>query len=97
MRKSLLIGAGILLIIVVGALYFFRGSNKGEKYEIIEVDRGDIVEKITATGTINPVITVRVGSQVSGRIASIFADFNSKVEEGQIIAQLETDIYQTRD
>ena len=67
MRKSLLIGAGILLLMVVVALYFFRGSNKGEKYQTIEVDRGDIVEKITATGTINPVITVRVGSQVSGQ------------------------------
>jgi HlyD family secretion protein len=95
-RKSLLIGTGCVLIIVVVALYFFRGSNKGEKYLTIEVDRGDIVEKITATGTINPVITVRVGSQVSGRIAEILADFNSKVKEGQIIAQLETDIYQTK-
>ena len=59
-------------------------------------DRGDIVEKITATGIINPVTTVRVGSQVSGRIAKIFADFNSPVKKGQVIAQLETDIYQTK-
>ncbi len=96
MRKSLLIGAGSLLLIVILAVFFLRSSNKGEKYQTIEVDRGDIVEKITATGTINPVITVRVGSQVSGRIAAIFADFNSEVKEGQVIAQLETDIYQTR-
>jgi HlyD family secretion protein len=95
-RRGLLIGAGCLLIVLVVAFYFFRGGEKGEKYETVEVDRGDIVEKITATGTINPVITVRVGSQVSGRIAQIFADFNSQVEQGQIIAQLETDVYQTR-
>ena len=96
MRKSLLIGIATLLAIVVVFLYFFRGGNESEKYQTIEVDRGDIVEKITATGTINPVISVRVGSQVSGRIAAILADFNSEVKEGQVIAQLETDIYQTR-
>ena len=96
MRRSLLIGTGILLIMVIAAFYFFRGSNKEDKYQTIEVAKGDIVEKITATGTINPVITVRVGSQVSGRIAEIFADFNSEVKAGQVIAQLETDIYQTR-
>ena len=96
MRRGLLIGAGCLLIVLIVAFYFLRGGNKGEKYKTVKVDRGDIVEKITATGTINPVITVRVGSQVSGRIAQIFADFNSKVKEGQVIAQLETDVYQTR-
>ncbi len=96
MKRNLLIVGGILFILVIGAFYFLRGGNKEGKYETVEVDRGDIVEKITATGTINPVITVRVGSQVSGRIAKIFADFNSQVEEGQVIAQLETDVYQTR-
>ena len=96
MRRGLLIGAGCLLIVLIVAFYFLRGGNKGEKYKTVEVDRGDIVEKITATGTINPVITVRVGSQVSGRIAEIQADFNSEVKEGQVNAQLETDIYQTR-
>jgi HlyD family secretion protein len=89
-------GAGSVVLIVVAALYFFKGSAKKNKYETIEVNRGDIVEKITATGTINPVITVRVGSQVSGRVAKIFADFNAPVQKGQVIAQLETDIYQSR-
>ena len=96
MNKRLIIGTGMLLIIAIVVFYSFKGSNKESKYETIEVDKGDIIEKITATGTINPVITVRVGSQVSGRIAKIFADFNSRVKIGQVIAQLETDIYQTR-
>ncbi len=96
MKKRLLVGAGSAVLIVAVALYFVKGSAKKSTYETIEVDRGDIVEKITATGTINPVITVRVGSQVSGRIAKIFADFNSHVQKGQVIAQLETDIYQSR-
>ena len=96
MKKRLLLGAGGVALIVVGVLYFLQGSANKKSYETIEADRGDIVEKITATGTINPVITVRVGSQVSGRIAKIFADFNAHVEKGQVIAQLETDIYQSR-
>ena len=50
MKRGLLIGAGCLLIVAVVAFYFLRGSNKGEKYETVEVDRGDIIEKITATG-----------------------------------------------
>ena len=96
MKKRLFVGTGILLIIAIVAFYSLKGSNKESKYETIEVDRGDIVEKITATGAINPVITVRVGSQVSGRITKIYADFNSRVKKGQAIAQLETDLYQAK-
>ena len=96
MKKGLLLGAGSVVFIAAAALYFFKGSTQESTYETIGVDRGAIVEKITATGTINPVITVRVGSQVSGRIAKIFADFNAHVQKGQVIAQLETDIYQSR-
>jgi len=95
-KKRLFVGTGILLIIAIVAFYSLKGSNKESKYETIEVDRGDIVEKITATGAINPVITVRVGSQVSGRITKIYADFNSRVKKGQAIAQLETDLYQAK-
>ena len=96
MKKRLFIGTGLLLIIAIVAFYSLEGSNKESKYETIEVGRGDIVEKITATGAINPVITVRVGSQVSGRITRIYADFNAQVKKGQVIAQLETDIYQAK-
>ena len=92
----LLVGAGSAVIIAVAILYTIRATTKTHQYETVGVDRGDIVAKITATGTINPVITVQVGSQVSGRIAKIFADFNAHVEKGQVIAQLETDIYQSR-
>jgi len=95
-KRGLSIGIGILLIVGMVALLLFRKGSQADKYETALVDRGDIVEKITATGTINPVITVRVGSQVSGRIFKICADFNSQVKKGQVIAQLETDLYQTK-
>jgi HlyD family secretion protein len=90
-KKRLFIGTGILLIIMV--FFLFKGNGQEDKYKVAVVDRGDILEKITATGTINPVITVRVGSQVSGSITKIYADFNSQVKKGQVIAQLETDLY----
>ena len=92
------IGAGILVaVIIIGAImYFFKSDKKQEKYETALIDRGDITEKITATGTINPVNSVKVGSQVSGRIVKISADYNALVKKGQVIAQLETDIYQSK-
>jgi HlyD family secretion protein len=92
------IGAGILTaVIIIGAIIYFSKSGKSqEKYETALIDRGDIMEKITATGTINPVNSVKVGSQVSGRIVKILADYNSQVKKGQVVAQLETDIYQSK-
>jgi HlyD family secretion protein len=92
------IGAGILVaVIIIAAIVYFSKSNKtGEKYETALIDRGDITEKITATGTINPVNSVKVGSQVTGRIIKIHADYNSQVKKGQVVAQLETDLYQSK-
>ncbi len=96
MNKMMAIATGVLFVLCVGGFFLLREDTGKSKYETRAVDRGDIIEKIAATGTINPVITVKVGSQVSGRIEKIFADFNSRVEKGQLIAQLETDIYQSR-
>jgi HlyD family secretion protein len=95
-KKTIVIAVGVLLVLGMGGFFLLRDGGSESKYETQAVDRGDMVEKIAATGTINPVITVRVGSQVSGRIEKILADFNSRVEKGQLIAQLETNIYQSR-
>ncbi len=96
MKKTIVIAAGVLFVLGIAVFFMRRDVGSESKYETQAVDRGDITEKIAATGTINPVITVKVGSQVSGRIEKIFADFNARVEKGQLIAQLETDIYQSR-
>jgi HlyD family secretion protein len=63
-------------------------------YQTAEVTRGPITQAVTATGTLNPVVTVQVGSQVSGNIAKLFADFNSQVKAGQIVAQIDPAIFQ---
>jgi HlyD family secretion protein len=95
-NRKIYIGAALLIVIAAAAIYSLRKEKQQEKYETAGIDRGDIIEKITATGTINPVNSVKVGSQVSGRIIKIMADFNAQVKKGQIVAQLETDIYQSK-
>jgi HlyD family secretion protein len=97
MNKGLVIGAGaISIILIIILILVLRRGAEVEKYETTTINRGDIIERITATGTINPVISVQVGSQVSGRIVKILADFNSVVKKGQVIAQLETDLYKSK-
>jgi HlyD family secretion protein len=63
------------------------------KYETAPVSRGDIVQHVTATGTLSAVVSVDVGSQVSGKIAALKADFNSPVRKGELIAQIDPSVY----
>ena len=65
------------------------GSKKGEQYRVEKVDRGNITQTVTATGTLSAVTTVQVGSQVSGVISRLYADFNSRVKKGQLLAELD--------
>ena len=58
------------------------------------VTRGPITQAVTATGTLNPVVNVQVGSQVSGNISKLFADFNSQVKAGQVVAQIDPALFQ---
>ena len=91
----------IVLLMVLGIVGFLlypkwvsNGSN--QKFRTTKVERGDISYAVTATGTINPVITVLVGSQVSGTIKALFADFNSQVKQGQVIAQIDPAIFEAQ-
>jgi HlyD family secretion protein len=63
-------------------------------YQTATVTRGPITQAVTATGTLNPVVNVQVGSQVSGNIAKLFADFNSEVKAGQTVAQIDPMLFQ---
>ena len=67
-------------------------EDQSAKFETAKVDRGPIVAKVTASGTLSALVTVQVGSQVSGRIKEILADFNSPVKKGQIVARLDPQI-----
>ena len=85
----------IVLIIAIGvfAAFQFKGNEKPE-YFTTKADTGDIHQVVEATGTINAVITVQVGSQVSGTISRLYADFNSRVKKGEVIAQIDPALFQ---
>lgn len=80
---------------VLGAVLYFAGTSEPVKeYLTAKVVKGDITEKVTATGTINPISTVNIGTQVSGTIAEIFVDYNSLVKKGQVLAQIDPALFQ---
>ena len=89
------IGAVVLVAAAIGIWRWRAGASKpGLQIESAKVDRGRIVAKVTATGTLSAIVTVQVGSQVSGRIAELNADFNSQVKKGQLIAKIDPALFQ---
>jgi len=76
--------------------YWWTSGAPPIHYKTALVDRGPITAIVTATGTINPVVSVQVGSQVSGKVAQLFADFNSKVMKGQVLAQIDQKPFKAR-
>lgn len=83
------------VILTIAALAACKGSgNKNEQYRTEKVDRGVITMTVTATGTLSAVTTVQVGSQVSGVIARLYVDFNSRVKNGQLLAELDPTPFQ---
>jgi HlyD family secretion protein len=89
--------AVILLIAGIGiaaAVWFFkRGKTEAVQYQSAAVDRGEVIQTVTATGTLNPVVNVTVGSQVSGRISKLYVDFNSPVKAGEMLAEIDPATY----
>jgi HlyD family secretion protein len=99
MKKKIIISATILVIIagVVLVLSLFSpNKNDIPKYEKKAIDKGNIEALVITTGSLNPVITVDVGSQVSGKIDELYVDFNSRVKKGQVIAELDQSQFLTR-
>jgi HlyD family secretion protein len=89
----------IMILVVLGALvggvmYFKNDHSDAPQYQTAAVTRGDLTQLVTASGQVNPVLNVQVGSQISGNIAKLFADYNSLVKSNQIVAQLDPAIFQ---
>ncbi len=92
--RALLVAPPIALVLLIG---FWSFGNRGNaQYYSAKVEKGDIAQVVQATGTINAVTSVQVGSQVSGNISQIFVDFNSHVTKSQIIAQIDPSIFRAR-
>lgn len=96
MKKILIPGIFILFIAAVAVLIFFKKDDKAPQYITQEVDRGDIRATVSATGTVNAVTTVQVGTQVSGTIKELFADFNAQVKRGQLLAQIDPSTFEAQ-
>src|SRR5918994_735921 len=97
MRKTLLIVAA-LVVVTAGAYGYYRYTQKPVAPTITtaRVTRGDLAETVGATGTLQAVTTVQVGTQVSGTIQELYADFNSIVRKGQVLARLDPSLFQTQ-
>ena len=89
-NKKLWIALGVVALAIV-AYFLLSGGKKEEKveFETAKVDKGNIHTTITATGTIEPVTSVTVGTQVSGIVSKLYVDYNSVVKKGQVIAELD--------
>jgi len=97
MTRNRVVLVAAVLIAAAGAAVWRVGSTRSAgtfRYETAAVDRGRLVAKVTATGTLSALVTVQVGSQVSGTIASLDADYNSQVKKGQVIARIDPQLFQ---
>ncbi len=95
-RRLLAVGAVLLIAAAIAVYVGMRTLESRTLFQTAAVARGPLVASISATGTLNAVITVQVGSQVSGQIKELYADFNSRVTRGQVIARIDPDIFQAQ-
>lgn len=93
MKKNVKLWTAAALVVGIAAFYGCSSENK-ETYITKKLERGDITEKITASGIINPISTVNIGTQVSGTIAEIFVDYNSMVKKDQLLAQIDPALFE---
>jgi len=88
-KKTLIVCIILIVILAAGAFFVLRKGENGPKFRTEKVTKGDVRATVTATGTVNAVTTVLVGTQVSGTIKMLFVDFNSPVKRGQLLAQID--------
>ncbi|HEU0252254.1 MAG TPA: efflux RND transporter periplasmic adaptor subunit [Pyrinomonadaceae bacterium] len=88
-KKKLLLGGGFMAAIVFAGFYFFGDDSSTPQYMTARIERGNLRNTVTATGALQAVTTVQVGSQASGTISALYADYNSVVKKGQVVAQLD--------
>lgn len=96
-KRVVFIVLATVAVVAAGAVYYrSTHADTGPAPLTAAVTRGDVVEAVDATGTVEAVTTVQVGTQVSGTIQSLHADFNSKVRKGQVVARLDPSLFQTQ-
>ncbi len=86
----------VLVVVAVPPVYYYRGRTPEVKYTMAPVRRGSITAVVQATGSVNPLTTVPVGSFISGTVLYVFADFNTRVHANQVLAQLDPSYYEAQ-
>ena len=97
-RRRLVLILMALLLVLLATAGFSLLRNRGNRppFKTAVLERGDIDRLVTATGVVNPVVSVKVGTQVSGTIKELYADYNSRVQKGQVIALLDQDTFEAQ-
>ena len=97
MKRPFWVATGVIAVAVIAGTYYYTRDVAAEAptFTTAQISRGDVVSTVEATGTLEAVTTVQVGSQVSGTISALHADFNSEVHKGEIIAELDSSLLQT--
>jgi len=98
MNKKSIIAIGLIAIMTILGLLVHRVAlaKEAPTYRVAKVERGNVKSTVSATGTLNAVTTVSIGTQVSGQISELHADFNSLVKKGQVLARLDPSLFQTQ-
>lgn len=91
-----IVGLGLVLALSSRSFVSLESAAPAPSYSLGTVKRGDLNLSVSATGTLSPLITVQVGSQVSGTLEEVYVDFNSKVKKGQVIAQIEPSLFKAK-
>lgn len=94
MSKKLLFSCSLAVLVVVSCLGVSSCKKEGASYQTERIAQGDIVQKITASGIINPISTVDIGTQVSGIISEIYVDYNSEVKKGDLLALIDPQTFE---
>ena len=95
-NRRLLIWLSLAILAAAAGWLLLRGGSPTPRYTTGTSDRGDVVEVVGATGTLEAVTTVQLGSQVSGTIQTLNADFNSTVKKNQVVARLDPSLFEAR-
>lgn len=96
--KNPIVFVVLVLAIIAGSFFFYRtqnDKNKTQLYKTLPIKRGAITQSVSANGTLNPVILVNVGTQVSGAVKKLYVDFNDHVKQGQVLLELDNALLRT--
>ena len=97
MQKKIIFLVLVGIAILAASVFYYQSSDISQIiYRTAKVERGNIIKSVSASGELNSVVTVQVGSEISGQISELFVDYNTRVKAGQVIARIDPESFQAR-